>query len=389
MTREILMGLAQRLGELVAIGFGTRMGPPRWKTGTLGRAIAFVEITRPLVLLIGPTMVGAGAVLALNGYPPLIKILLGCLAVMISVSGIHSFNDWADRKRDLQVWPNRPVPSGRIKGGEALIFSLLLFSLALIMAYYIFNPTTFMVMLISIVLGAIYCLFARDRIGYLTLPLIVGLHPVGGWAAFSPETLFLRIEPWLLFILAVLWQSGHIMVYSPGHPLRKVGGKTKTELPSLFYTPSPHTASVMGLLFLILTVAASIWLYFYLSLGIIYLIMAILGALLVLSAAVNLVRDPDDQKRSLIAFNAATIFEVLVFGGMLADIFFRTVVIKYAPIIYEFLKVNLDIVTSLIMIGCAVATAALAFIVFVICAFTLLVINREPLKKIVEDLKSL
>jgi 4-hydroxybenzoate polyprenyltransferase len=388
MSKEIIMGLAQRLGELVAVGFGTRMAPPRQKSGALSRIIAFMEITRPFVLLMGPPIVGAGAVLALNGFPSLRLILVGSLTELIAVGGMHSFNDWADRKRDLQVWPNRPVPSKRIGSREAFIFSLLLFTIALIMTYYIFNPLTFLIMLICVVLGMIYSLFARDRIGYLTLPLIVALHPVGGWAAFSPETLFTRIEPWLLFILAAFWQAGHIMVYSPGHPLRQIGGETKTELPSLFYTPSPYGASVMGVIFLALTAGISIWLYIVFDLGIIYLMMVVAGALLALAAAVYLVLNPDSQRRSLLAFNLASLYEMLLFGGILVDVFYRTVVLKYFPAGYEFFKANLEIITSVIMVLCALATAAFVFATFIICAFTLLVINREPLKKIVEDLNS-
>lgn len=311
--------LAAKIGNIISIGMGTRRTLPEGKARLKGKVVAFLEITRPILLLFSPALVGSGIVLSIKGVPPTGKTLLFFIAVVLATGGIHSFNDWADRERDLLVWPNRPIPSGRVREKEALILSFLLFSTALAISWNFFNSTNFLIMLVALILGCLYCLHLRDKIGYLTLPPIIGLFPIGGWSVFSPKNLFSSSLPWLLYLLALSWQAGHIMVYSPCHPLRWMKDKPKTEMPALFFSTTPYMASLLGGVFHVLTLLISIWLFFVASLGYIYLVMALLGGFIALSSAVSLVHNPTDRKKAITAFNAASTYELLLFGGILID----------------------------------------------------------------------
>ncbi|MDI6704246.1 MAG: UbiA prenyltransferase family protein [bacterium] len=308
------------------MGYGTTSTKDRYTTAE--RAIGFVDITRPILAMMGPLIAGAGAVLSIKGFPPLDKCILGSLAVLIATFGIHAFNDWADRKRDKLVWPNRPIPAKRVKESEALLYSIILFVIALFISWIVFNTTTFIILLIALILGCIYSIYLRDRIGYLTLPPIIGLFPIGGWAAFSPQTLFSNPLPWVLYLLGLLWQAGHIMVYSPVHPVQKVKEKLRTEVPALFFVPSPKSASILGVVFLFLTWIVSIALYFATNLTYVYLIIAVLSGLMAVSAGIRLIQDPINKKRALLAFNVASLYEMLLFGGILLDSFLYKVVLK-------------------------------------------------------------
>jgi 4-hydroxybenzoate polyprenyltransferase len=308
------------MSNLVArwMGYGA---PGKEKYTFFERIVAFLDLSRPLLALMGPLLAASGAVLACEDFPPIDKFIFGFLTVLLATFGIHAFNDWSDRRRDLYCWPNRPIPTKRVKGFHALIFALLMFSIALFLALFIFNPLTFIILFLALTLGSFYSLFTRDKIGYLTLPPIIGLFPLGGWAAFSPNTLFESFTPWLLYFLALFWQAGHIMVYSPAHPIQKVKDKLKVEVPALFFVPTPKVAAAFGLLFLLLTWMASLLLYFIIPLKIIYLTLSSIGGLSAVIITILLLKDPLHKERSIRAFNTASCYAMVLFGSIVADRF--------------------------------------------------------------------
>jgi len=332
------------------------------------KTAALLEVTRPLLALMGPPVAGAGAVLAINGFPSLSKCFLGSLLVLVATFGMHTFNDWRDKKRDLRAWPGRPIPSGRLKPPEALVLSLFFFALSLSGAWMLFNATLFAILLIALTLGVVYCLVLRDRVGYLSLPPIVGLFPVGGWAAFSPDTLFTNPLPWLLYLLTVGWQAGHIMVYSAGHPIEEVGGRKKTEVPALLFRPSPVAASLSGLVFLVATLVVSIGLYLASPLRYPYLVIAVGSALIVVTAALRLLRDPLNRRKALLAFNVASFYEMALFGGILVDVFVFRVASKYGRIGLSYLSARPEFIPVVVALGLSLIAIALSGAVLVCLA---------------------
>ena len=137
-------------------------------------------------------------------------------------------------------------------------------------------PLTFFILLLAVILGALYSAYLRDRVGYLSLPPIVGLIYLGGWAAFSPETLFSSWLPWYLYLLGVVWQTAHIMVYYPLHFTPDTGSEPKTKAPpAFFFTPSPQAAVKIGVGFTCLTLVLSVWLLFLAPLSALYLALVI------------------------------------------------------------------------------------------------------------------
>ena len=124
----------------------------------------FLEITRPFLLIMAVPMAGIGAFLAPGPLLSLPSLVIGVLAVMLAVGGIHVFNDWVDQKRDREVWPHRPIPAGRFPIKFAPVYAgILMISSALIIGIK-FNLMTLAVLSVAIVLGVFYCLIARDRL---------------------------------------------------------------------------------------------------------------------------------------------------------------------------------------------------------------------------------
>lgn len=327
------------LNRWMGHGGPLRKGPYK----PIERITAAFEMTRPLLATMGPPLAGEGAVLSIGAIPSISKIIIGSLCVLIATFGIHTFNDWVDRERDREAWPMRAIPTGRVYPKPAFILSVLYFLISLVLTFFFINPKTSFVLFIALSLGILYCLYLRDRVGYLSLPFIIGLFPIGGWTAFAPETLFKSPLPWFLYAIAWLWQAGHIMVHSAGHPVKEVNGKRITEIKGFFFSTTPSEAAVLGLIFLFLTFCFSIAIFFISPPGYLYLSIATLAGIYVLIPSIRLLLDPENKRKSLAAFNAASNYLIILSSGIIIEVFIRTVVWEYAVSFLSFMKLHLGL----------------------------------------------
>jgi protoheme IX farnesyltransferase len=305
---------------------------PKARYSLFERFWSFFEITRPFLLLMAAPLAGMGAVLALNGFPRPADLVVGIVIPTLATAGIHTFNDWRDRVRDLKAWPARPIPTGRISANEALAYALGLMLVSVAITWLYFNVVVTIVLAIAIVLGILYCTWLRDSIGYLSLPPIIAAFPIGGWAAFAPESLFQSKTPWLLALFTILWQGGHIMVHAPGHPHEDKDGVLRVEKKAFLFYPTPATAAWLGLVFIVLTLICSAYIWHANRLGWISGIMTFPMGMLMLATAILLVGKPTSEKRSMLAFNTASAFVMFAAGGPPVEVLIRSGVIQYVGI---------------------------------------------------------
>ena len=285
------------------------------------RVSGFVALARPLFFILTPVNAASAAVLALGTYPPLTQCLLGFVAVAFASCAVNVFNDYVDRERDSFIWPARPIPGGRVKPGEALAVVIVALGISLSIAWFVFNPLTFSLLLLAVVMGGLYAAYLRDRVGYLSLPPVVGLIYLGGWAAFSPGTLFSSLIPWYLYLLGVVWQAAHIMIYYPLHVVPTAGRRTDIKLPpALFLTPSPQLAVRIGIGFTCLTLLLGAGLFFMVNLGAVYLILVIAAGMYALMGGLKLSRDSLNRGRGLKAFTSLSVFRLVISAAILISI---------------------------------------------------------------------
>jgi 4-hydroxybenzoate polyprenyltransferase len=288
------------------------------------RLAGVLDITRPVLSAMGALGVASAAALAYGGIPAWNKCIAGIIAGLLAFSGIHAFNDFVDRRRDVICWPGRPIPSRRLAPRYGLLLAIISFVITLIIVWLVFNPVSFLVSVIAIGLGCLYSAYLRDRVGYLVLPPIQSLLWLCGWAAFSPDTLFSSWAPWVLYLFSVAWQSGHIMVYSPLHPVQRVKGSKLTQVPAFIKRTSPQTATVMGFIFLCISAGLSMYLGFYFRLGLLYFFPTAVMAIVALAIAFNYTREPENFARGIKAFSFATYYMVVarIFILLSAFLFF-------------------------------------------------------------------
>jgi 4-hydroxybenzoate polyprenyltransferase len=193
--------------------------------------------------------------------------------------------------------------------------------ISLSIAWFLFNPTTFFILLLAVILGALYSAYLRARVGYLSLPPIVGLIYLGGWAAFSPETLFSSWLPWYLYLLGLVWQTAHIMVYYPLHIMPATQSKPKTKMPpALFFTPSPQVAVKIGVGFTCLTLVLSVLLILLAPLGSLYLALVIAAGVYALIRGLGLMKDAFNRDRGLKAFASLSVFRLVISAAILLTV---------------------------------------------------------------------
>jgi protoheme IX farnesyltransferase len=294
---------------ITTIGTGVLDGPAACQTlHRRGRLSGFVSLVRPIFFFLTPVNAAGAAVLAYGGFPPLVKCLAGFFAVAFASCAVNVFNDFIDKERDKKIWPGRAIPGGRVSPSEALALAISAAVLSLALTWLAFNTAAFTILAAALILGGLYSAYLRDKVGYLSLPLIVGLIYLGGWAAFSPGTLFHSILPWYLFLLGTVWQAAHIMTYYPLHIT--LGEKAPL---ALFSRPSPRVAVKMGLSFTGLAIALAVLLpLLALPVGELYLvIVAGAGAYAVL-ASFRFLRDVSNRRACLRAFTSLSIFRMAV-----------------------------------------------------------------------------
>jgi len=290
--------------------------------GLKERLTGFLALIRPPFFILTPLNAASAAVLASVGYPSLIKCLLGFLAVAFASCAVNVFNDYMDRERDRNIWPTRAIPSGRVTPNEALIVVIASLAISLSITWLAFNPLTFFILLLALVLGGFYSAFLRDRVGYLSLPPIVGLIYLGGWAALSPGTLFSSWLPWYLYLLGVVWQTAHIMIYYPLHMNPGHGSKTDMKAPpALFFRPSPQGAIKIGIGFTCLTLLFGALLAWVAPLGALYLVLVIAAGIYALICGLRLYNDTINRRRGMAAFNSLSVFRLVISGAILLTVF--------------------------------------------------------------------
>jgi 4-hydroxybenzoate polyprenyltransferase len=285
------------------------------------RLAGALDITRPILSTMGALGVASAAALAYGGFPAWNKCLVGVIAALLAFSGIHAFNDFVDRRRDVVCWPGRPIPGHRLAPRQGLLLALGSFAIVLIIVWFAFNPVSFAVSAVAIGLGCLYSGYLRDRIGYLVLPPIQSMLWLCGWTAFSPDTLFSSWSPWVLYVFSVAWQAGHIMVYSPLHPIQRVKGVKLTQVPAFIVRTSPQVATVLGFVFLCLAGVLSIYLGLYFNLGLLYILPTALMAVVNLAISFRFMRDPENFAKGIQAFSFATYFMLVARIFILLSVF--------------------------------------------------------------------
>jgi 4-hydroxybenzoate polyprenyltransferase len=117
--------------------------------------ISYFQLCRSDAALIAFFSYLIGAKLA--GGTDLYDIIIALAVTLISTNFIYSFNSWTDREIDRLSKSHRPIPCGKIKPAQALIYSLVLLILSVGYPLFVYKSyVTLLLFLLLPVLGLLY-----------------------------------------------------------------------------------------------------------------------------------------------------------------------------------------------------------------------------------------
>jgi geranylgeranylglycerol-phosphate geranylgeranyltransferase len=170
---------------------------------TVSKLAAVVQITRPLVCIVGVLYTLLGIYLGGNLVSMLTPTALrATLVVYLVMSFGFVINDYRDASSDLQNHPNRPIPSNRISKRTSLIQVWLLAFIIFVIALTL-KPFMLAITLLNMTLTTLYSYFLKSTVllGNLTIAFLSASMMVFGCLAISIPT----PAVWILSLLTFLY----------------------------------------------------------------------------------------------------------------------------------------------------------------------------------------
>ncbi len=279
----------------------------------------FVELMKPRVMSLVVFTALTGMLAAPGSIHPVIGVI-ALLAIAIGAGASGALNMWYDADIDARMARTaaRPIPRGRVTGGEALTFGSILAVLSILTLGVLVNWTAGALLALTIAFYIfVYTMWLKRR---TPQNIVIGgaagaFPPMIGWAAVTGSV---SVESVLMFLIIFVWTPPHFWALAlyrcrdyerAGVPmLPVVAGAEETRrqiwLYSLILVPLAITPVLIGLA------------------GIVYgVISAVLGAVfLYLAWKVRRItegREADQAARQLFVFSILYLF--LLFAVLLVE----------------------------------------------------------------------
>jgi len=242
----------------------------------------YLELTKPKVVALITFTAVVGTLLASPGVPPLPALVWGNLGIALAAASAATINHVLDRRIDAQMTRTRarPLPSGSLTEGQALMFAAVLGMSAMAILAFLVNLLTAVLTFASLIgYAVVYTLWLKRA---TSQNIVIGgaagaAPPVLGWAAVTNS-----VEPnaLLLFLIIFVWTPPHFWALAiarredyarAGIPMLPVThGVEHTRLQVLLYTVlltlvtlMPFLTHMSGLLYLAAALALNSGFIYY------------------------------------------------------------------------------------------------------------------------------
>ncbi len=187
----------QSANFISAFAFSRRLNSLQPTHSGFGKTAAFIRMMRiPNCIMIGFAVIVGEAIASQT--VPANAAFYGFMTGFLLLAASMVINDYFDREIDAVNQPNRPIPSGIVKPGEAISFAIILVSLGLLFAAYS-GTWTLLIAILSVATMLLYNSRAKKlgRPGNALVSANVAVPFIyGGFAVGSPT--------WSLIIFASL-----------------------------------------------------------------------------------------------------------------------------------------------------------------------------------------
>jgi len=285
-------------------------------------ARAYFALTKPRVIELLLVTTVPAMILAAGEMPSIALIAEVLLGGALAAGGANTLNCWIERDRDqvMRRTHGRPLPMGQIKPIRALVFGIVLEVAAFFWLWLTVNLLSAALAVSAMLFYVfVYTIWLKPRSAQnIVIGGAAGAVPVlVGWAAVTGT---LAAPAWVLFAIIFCWTPPHFWALS----LRYRDDYAAAGIPMLPVVKGAAAAAHQIVVYSVIVVAVTLSLLFFESMGVVYVVSAIvLGALFVWQAT-KLLRDASPQ-RAMKLFMFSNTYLALLFAAIAVDTLVRSV----------------------------------------------------------------
>ena len=224
------------------------------------RVMSLVIFTCVVGLLIAPSKVS------------LSNAVLSIFAVALGSGAAGALNMWYEAELDSIMTRTclRPIPTGKVTKGQALVFGILASLISAVVLYFFSNLMAALILLSTILFYVfIYTIWLKPKTAQ---NIVVGgaagaLPPVIGWAIATGD---ISLEPIILFLIIFMWTPSHFWALS----LYKTDDYKNAKIPMLPVTSGVKTTKVNIFIYSVLLLPVILAPFFLDYFGILYLLIS-------------------------------------------------------------------------------------------------------------------
>jgi len=234
---------------------------------------AFITLTKPRIMVLLLFTGYSAMVVARGGLPGFGVTVATMLGLALSTGGAAALNMWYDRDIDaiMNRTKNRPIPSGRIQPLHALLFGISLQVLSMLLLGFAVNWMTSILGLVGFLYYVVlYTMWLKRR---TSQNIVIGggagaFPPVIGWSAVTGH---LALPAILMFLIIFLWTPPHFWALA----LYKHDDYKRANIPMMPVIQGEKSTKIQSLVYTLLLLLAAVSLYFTHTVGVIYLVTAL------------------------------------------------------------------------------------------------------------------
>jgi len=312
------MALASR--PLVPSRLGDALSHREGRVAARTRVGAFVALTKPRIIELLLVTTVPAMVVAEGGWPSIWLMVATVIGGTLAAGGANAINMVADRDIDrlMPRTQHRPLVTGIVAPGEALLFALALEAAAFIWLAVLVNLLSAVLALCATLFYVfVYTLWLkRTSRQNIVIGGAAGAVPVlVGWAAVTDS---LAWTPWVMFLIIFLWTPPHFWALA----IRYADDYKAADVPMLPVVVGSRRAADRILGYTVALVGASLLLVPVADMGWIYGLTAAAAGAGFVAMALGLRATPTAAK-AMRLFTYSISYVTVLFAAMAVDVLVR------------------------------------------------------------------
>lgn len=218
--------------------------------------------------------------------------ILAIVSIFCFVSGGNAINDYFDREIDKINHPERPIPSGKVKSRQALIFAIFLFAISIILSGFI-NFYASIIVLIAFLFQIFYEIKLKKY--YITKNFTIAiltaiLFIFGGIVIYNE----IKISPSFILGIIVFFAIFGREIIKDIEDFK--GDSTRFTIPKKI---GIKKAAYLSTILILFSIALSPLPYFILNFNILYLILVSITDIIFIHALTIQIKNPKQSRKNI------------------------------------------------------------------------------------------